>query len=250
MTSYLYDIQSAWWARPEPPEVIANKVLRTLEAFEQLDPSFRNWGTIDKNGPAGHGMSIDTVRRDIGALIEANVVNSEWGEPQPNSGYEFWTGSGYFPYAPPDPRSLDFHLLAGAKSRNWYRFEIGSNVAPPDLNFVNSKIYRGALLALVSIWPAPWANAQCAIWGERPPTLPGEPPFPYSGYQMPWLSYLCAERAARVDVPPEVMTERTPDGGLLMISAEERFDPTNRDHMRRARLMAQIMIEHGGDPDW
>ena len=67
---------------------------------------------------------------------------------------------------------------------------------------------------------------------------------------MPWLSYLNSERAANVVVPPEIKTERTPDGGLLMIAAETRFDPTNVEHMRPSRLMAQIMIDHAADPVW
>ena len=65
---------------------------------------------------------------------------------------------------------------------------------------------------------------------------------------MPWIAYLSAERAAGVDVPPPVTTRRTPDGGLLMIAAETRFDPTNLAHMRPARLIAQTMMEHASDP--
>jgi hypothetical protein len=33
-----------------------------------------------------------------------------------------------------------------------------------------------------------------------------------------------------------------------MIAAEERLDPTDPDHMRRSRKMAEIMIERAGDP--
>ncbi len=45
-----------------------------------------------------------------------------------------------------------------------------------------------------------------------------------------------------------VPAERTPDGGLLMIAAEERLDPANPDHMRRSRAIAEIMIARAGDP--
>ena len=76
------------------------------------------------------------------------------------------------------------------------------------------------------------------FWGGDPPTLPGEPPFPYSGFQMPWIAYLNADRAAAVDVPSNVATERTPDGGLLTIAADRRFDPINAAHMRSARSIA------------
>jgi hypothetical protein len=33
-----------------------------------------------------------------------------------------------------------------------------------------------------------------------------------------------------------------------MIAAEARFDPTDLAHMRPARLIAQIMMEHANDP--
>ena len=65
---------------------------------------------------------------------------------------------------------------------------------------------------------------------------------------MPWISYLDAERSAKVEPPPPITSERTPDGGLLMIAAETRLDPTNALHMRPSRLIAQIMIAHGGNP--
>jgi hypothetical protein len=67
---------------------------------------------------------------------------------------------------------------------------------------------------------------------------------------MPWMSYLCAERAGRIKLPDEILTERTPDGGLSMIAAETRFDPADRRHMACSRVLAEIMIEHGGDPVW
>jgi hypothetical protein len=67
---------------------------------------------------------------------------------------------------------------------------------------------------------------------------------------MPWVSYLSAERAASLPPLPELITERTADGGLLMSATTERFDPANVEHMRRSRQMAQIMIAHGGDPGY
>ncbi len=75
-----------------------------------------------------------------------------------------------------------------------------------------------------------------------------DPSFPYSQYQMPWIGYLTAERTKGLRAPPELATERTPDGGLLMIAAKERLDPGNPDHMARSKLLARIMIERGGDP--
>jgi len=36
---------------------------------------------------------------------------------------------------------------------------------------------------------------------------------------------------------------------LLMVAAETRFEPTNPDHLRRSRIIAEIMIAHGTDDD-
>jgi len=63
---------------------------------------------------------------------------------------------------------------------------------------------------------------------------------------MPWMSYLSAERAANIRAPAGIVTERTPDGGLLMIAAETRLDPQNPEHMKRSRAIAEIMIEDVG----
>jgi hypothetical protein len=80
------------------------------------------------------------------------------------------------------------------------------------------------------------------------PDAPGIPSFPSSSYGIPWLSYLSKPLAAGLTPPPGLLSERTPDGGLLMIAAEDRLDPTNPEHMRRSRAMADIMIARAGDP--
>jgi hypothetical protein len=48
--------------------------------------------------------------------------------------------------------------------------------------------------------------------------------------------------AGGLGLPREILTERTPDGGLLMTAAEERIDPDNPEHLRRARILAEAMI--------
>jgi hypothetical protein len=119
---------------------------------------------------------------------------------------------------------------------------------PPDPAIVNYPMFKSAMLTMIANWPSPWANGRCYFWAKSPPVAPGEPPFPKSPYGMPWIAYLCAERAADVRPPADLLTERTPDGGLLMIAAETRFDPFDPTHRARSRLLAGIMMAHGGDP--
>jgi hypothetical protein len=105
------------------------------------------------------------------------------------------------------------------------------------------------LLTTITLWPSTWANAYAyrQDYYKMSPA-PGIPPHPSSRYHIPWLSYLPARLSADLDPPAEILSERTPDGGLLMIAAEERLDPTNPEHMRRSRMMAEIMIARAGNP--
>jgi hypothetical protein len=77
---------------------------------------------------------------------------------------------------------------------------------------------------------------------EIAPQVPLDPTFPRSIFHVPWIAYLSAERAAGATLAREILTERTPDGGLLMTATEERLDPTNPEHARRARILAESMI--------
>ncbi len=76
--------------------------------------------------------------------------------------------------------------------------------------------------------------------------IPSEPTFPESVFHIPWLAHLSAPLAASLDLPPKILTERTPDGGLLTIAAEERLDPTNPEHLSRARILDDTMIARTG----
>jgi len=62
------------------------------------------------------------------------------------------------------------------------------------------------------------------------------------GYINSMPTYLSVPHAAGLELPPEILTERTPDGGLLMIAAEERLDPTDPEHLSRARILTETMI--------
>jgi hypothetical protein len=248
MGPVLYDITSAWSRQPLAPAEVAEKFFQTLDSLNRIDPAFKNWSSSDEyDGEKPYPLA--SVRADMAAWVGKHIASEDHVEDV-RLGYSVFGASGFEPDLEPVARQALFAVQAGSAFKNYYLFDIGTIGGPADPRLTTFPIFRSVLLSLISIWPAPWASARCAIWGERPPTLPGEPAFPYSGHQMPWISYLCAERAAKVVAPSGVSTERTLDGGLLMIATETRFDPTNVEHMRPSRLMAEIMMEHGGDPDW
>ena len=77
-------------------------------------------------------------------------------------------------------------------------------------------------------------------------SVPLDPTFPYSIFHIPWIAYLSAPLAAGVKLSPEILPERTPDGGLLMTATKERLDPSNPEHARRARMLAETLIKQTG----
>ena len=81
---------------------------------------------------------------------------------------------------------------------------------------------------------------------DKVPLFPGVALFPYSRFHISWLAYLSAPLAAGIELPPEIKSERSPDNGLLMIAADARLEPTDHEHLRRARIIADIMIAHTG----
>jgi hypothetical protein len=99
-----------------------------------------------------------------------------------------------------------------------------------------------------AIWQAPWASAfalESYYYDE--PLAPGAPLFPYSKFHIAWIGYLSAPLAKDLELPPEIMTERTPDGGVLVTAIEERLDPGNAEHLWRARILAETMVKHTGE---
>jgi hypothetical protein len=114
--------------------------------------------------------------------------------------------------------------------------------------------------ALVANWTLPWTCAHAfrsnyamvPVHGgaglklESRPMLPQEPTFPRSRFHIPWIGYLSASLSSSLKLSPEIETERTSDGGLLMSVTEDRLDPTNPEHLRRARIIAETMIARTG----
>jgi hypothetical protein len=98
-----------------------------------------------------------------------------------------------------------------------------------------------------AFWSPVWACANVfKMRDDKAPLLAGAPLFPYSRFHIPWIAYLSASLASGLQLPPEIRAERTPGGGLLMSGTEERLDPTNPEHLRRACILAEIMIARAG----
>jgi hypothetical protein len=233
------------------PASIGDRLIRTLDALSASDPSiFIDWEITDS--PTKSSVPLAAARSRIGTMVENNVVRDQLGEPDPDYGYDVWA------FTRVEDRSREIHLWikAGGKHAGHVWLQTGAYNFPVDVSIVTFPIFKAALLALATNWTLPWTAAHALrsnyamvpVHGgaglklESRPMLPQEPAFPRSPFEIPWIGYLSATLSAGLRLSPEIVTERTLDGGLLMIATEDRLDPDNPEHLRRARVIAETMI--------
>jgi Immunity protein 52 len=239
---FAYSVRSDLPANPESPASIGAKFVETLDALSRIDPTiFVNWEVVDL--AAASSLPLAAARPRIADIITENVSRDEFHEPEPDTGYRGVA----FTDKVAVPRQISLTILAGGTTKGDVHLETGDWNVLPDPAIVTYPIFRRALLAINEVWPPPWA---CADAFRRKydtvPLFPDAPLFPYSRFHIPWIAYLSAPLAAGLELPPEIQTECTSDGGLLMIVTEDRLDPTNPDHLRRARIIAETMIARSG----
>jgi len=256
--AFWYYIRSDLPPHAESPAAIGAKFLDTLDNLSCIDPTiFANWKIMDY--PARASLPLAAARPRIAAMIENNVYRNDLGEPRPDQGYT----AGALVINDNKSRRISLRVHTGGKKKGDTWLQTGEWNVLPDPAIVTYSIFKAALLAINANWPPPWACA-CAFRSntvkvperypggvqgyrlERLPPVASDPTFPYSVFHIPWLAYLSAPLAGGVELPPEILTERMPDGGLLMIATEERLDPSDPEHLRRARILAEIMITRTG----
>jgi hypothetical protein len=254
--NYRYFLRSGWRGRPETTTAIGTKFIETLHALSAIDPIFTSWEIVNIRNMSSFSLAAAPSR--VAATIEDNVVRNDYGEPRPDDGYHAVATVGVFK----DPRSVTFKADAGGKYGGGTNLEFGDYGVAADLSIVTYPLYRAALLAINAIWQAPWACAQAsrtdsvetpiqlgdlkATRIDSAPAVPSDPAFPYSVFHIPWIAYLSAELGAGLRLTPEILTERTADGGLLMSVTTERFDPASREHLRGARILVEALIAATG----
>jgi hypothetical protein len=254
--SYRYAVRGCW-AGPanEKPALIGAKFLHTLDSLSGIDPLltgwqvFRNWKITEDEQPRTIPLAV--ARNRVVEIVEAGVVYDDFDKPAPRRGYSVCASAGAR-----GPRRVAFSASTG---NQFFQLEFGEHYLASDLSVVTYPLFKGALLAISAAWDAQWAYAHAcrneavkvpidfapgvpAFIIESAIPVPLDPTFPKSIFHVPWMAYLSAERAVGVKLTREVLTERTPDGGLLMIATTERLDPTNPEHVRRARILAETLI--------
>jgi hypothetical protein len=235
------------------PEWLGSKFLTTLDALTHIDPNiFPDWEVGDL--PAMKGYPLAAARSRIAEIIGHNVSRYDLDLPKMEARYTAVAHTTF------DVRSHRMTLWVG-QGNVW--LNAGDEMVAPDPAIVTYPLFRAALLAINAIWQEPWACVQAfrsnavkvPLIGsdleqgytlKSAPMIPADPTFPVSVFHVPWLAYLSPPLASNVKLPPEIQTEHTVDGGLLMTATEERLDPDIPEHARRARILAETMIARTG----
>lgn len=237
---------------------IGAKFVNTIDALSSIEPLLANWEIIDAR--ALSSLSLAAARPRIARIIEDNVARDDFDKPFPVYGYHASARISRVR----GPRNVSFRLHAGGKLVGDTMLTFGEHDVAPDLTIVTFALFKAALLGINAVWLPGWACAQCyqsgaiqvpmelggaqALMLKGVPQIAGDPTFPDSAFHIPWLAYLSAPLAAGLKLTPDVRAERTADGGLLMTATEDRLDPTNPEHVRRARTLAEIMIARTSQP--
>jgi hypothetical protein len=237
-SEFNYSIRLPFAARAVTPDWLGSKFLATLDALTQIDSDiFPDWEVGDL--PAMKGYPLSVARSRIAELIDHNVSRDDRGRPEPESGY-----------------TAVAHTTIAAKSHRmtvWFDrntnvwLKAGDVMVAPDPAIVSYPLFRAALLALNRIWQQHWACAQAfRVHYDKVPLYSNAPLFPYSRFHVPWIVYLGPSLLNGGVSFPDIKTENMPDGGLLMTATEERLDPTNSEHLSRARVLAETLIARAG----
>jgi hypothetical protein len=227
--------------RYETPGIIADKFLRSLDALSQIDPLLANWKVLDLLAEVSLPLAV--ARQRIATIVENNVDRDDDGQPEPASGYSAIAVTDNAIRS----RIVTFSVGAGRVLRDEMMLRVGDFLYPPDPLIVKYDLFRQAILATSAIWQPIWASVSALRrdYADEP-IVAGASLFPYSAFQIPWIAYVEPARAVGFPLPAEIRTERTPDGGLLLTATEEPLDPTNPEHLRGARTVAETMIAQVG----
>lgn len=258
--NYRYFVRGNWpGPADERPAVTGAKFLQTVDALSGIDPLFsgwqlnRNWEIAEDEQP--RLVPLTNARSRIEEIVESGVALDDFDEATPGYGYSVAAMAG-----PRGSHRVTFTVRTG---NQFFDLSFGERNVAADLSIVTYPLFKAALLAISTACDAPWAYAQARRsdmvkvpidFGPGVPAfridsaiqVPLDPTFPKSIFHVPWIIYLSAQRAAGLNRAPEILTERTSDGGLVMSATTDRLDPANPEHVRRARILAETMVARTG----
>jgi hypothetical protein len=239
-----FSISSSWEPRLDSAERLGQRTLQNLDVLERINPYFCNWNFLDlrrdpremtEDNVHEFLYPLDEMRGHMTAMVENGVRLNDDREPEPAGGYSVSVCT-----ENPDP-SLYVTLFARGggvvdprAGLRFAQFDTSRTVAP-DRTIVSYPVFKAVLLSIVSAWDVRHAQAYSddlsKMWNQPSKHF----------LDLAWMTYLEPALAQKVAPPRDVLVERTDDGGLLMIAAEETFDTANPAHMAAARSISKAL---------
>jgi hypothetical protein len=231
-----FSIYSRLPLRYETPAVIGARFVASLDALSRIDPFFTDWNVLDRP----KWVSLPLARTRMATIIENNVARGGDGQPEPESGYSAVSETNNARAS----RIVTLSAQAGGVNMDEMMLRVRDILFPGDPLIVKySGLFREAFLVISAIWQPTWASL--VVYANdywKRPIVPGAPLFPQSMFHIPGIVYLSPALAPGFPLPAQIVTERMPDGGLLLNAAEEPFDPTNLEHLRRSLILAEALL--------
>jgi hypothetical protein len=224
-----YVIDAYWGPRRETAAQCGARFWRMLEALAAIDPAFNGWKFA---GRTQFWPMPEAPGEELTRLIADCISRDDDDEPDPIDGY--WFGAGTRTRS---KTSLIVHVRAGGSAPSVTKLVNSAELLTDPLNEGNAAlitlpIFKPALLAIAAAWDATWCAAYpwdiIPLWTPIAVTR-------RATFKMAWITYLSPRFAPMVTPPGSAIVEHTPQGGLVMIATEERFDVANPGHLSVAR---------------
>jgi hypothetical protein len=223
-----YAISAYWGRRREDPAACATRLLRMLDALSEIDPVFGNWYCASRMKMV---RAASLNHETLAALISKGVSREDDGTAFAENGYWF----GAFNDTRKNPRAIEISVHAGCGTSGDYSINRVTLKTMPlneeNASFINLRVLKPATLAIVSAWDATWCAAY--PWSLLDLRTKRDPPRPW--FSLAWMTYISPRFAPMITPPRSALSERLPNGGLLMIATEERFETENPAHLAVAR---------------
>ena len=238
-----FSVCSSWEPRAETAERLGQRTLTNLDTLSGIHPYFCDWQFLDlrrdpmemtRDNVHEFLFPLDEMRGHMTAMVESGVRLNDDREPEPAGGYAVSVST-----ENPDPsRAVTLHARGGGvvDLRAGLRFA----------NFDTSQMLRRTMRSFrirfsspcscrssrhgMSVTPRPIQTIS-KLWNQPSKHF----------LDLAWMTYLEPALARKVAPPRDVLVERTHDGGLLMIAAEETFDTANPAHMAAARSISKAL---------
>jgi hypothetical protein len=214
--------------RVESARDCAVRLGRMLEGLAKAHPAFSRWNKQAYSRAAANKPAW-AMPPDIGELtqvFERGRVHKDVPRvPWPGMGFHVSAWNGRDP-----PHSAVLRINAGADADlrsvpNTVDLRL-KRAGPDNADLINATTLRPVLLSVATAWEPDYAVV--VPWTYWPQAF-GDDGYP--DLRSGWMTYLAPRYAGCIIPPPAAIVELLPNGGMLLLATEERFDMENPAHL-------------------